>query len=69
MHDKISGLVATKGKEQIEKQMEHGGKGLVQQDRQMVEINLKDLGTSSGERESYWLIAIQAARARYRIQQ
>jgi hypothetical protein len=71
MHDGISGVVATKRKEQllkeIESQMEQGGEGLEEQDKWMAEVNLSNLETSSGEQESYWLIAIQAARARFQI--
>ena len=28
----------------------------------MMEVNLKDLETTSGEQEEYWLVAIRAAR-------
>jgi len=71
MHDKISGLVATKGKEQllqeIELQIERGGEGLAEHDKWMLEIDLDRLENSSGERESYWLLAIQTARAHYHL--
>ena len=71
IHDKISGLVATKGKEQllqaIEQQIELGGENLGEDDKWMLEINSEELETSSGERECYWLIAIQSARARFSL--
>jgi hypothetical protein len=71
MHDKISGLVATKGKEQllqeIELQIERGGEGLAEHDKWMLEIDLNSLENSSGEQESYWLLAIQTARAHYHL--
>ena len=43
--------------------MELGGSGLDEQDRYLLEINLEDLDTSTGEDQYYWLIAIRAARA------
>jgi hypothetical protein len=39
-----------------------GMAGLLEEDHWMVEVNLGDMGTSSGEREEYWLLAIRAAR-------
>ena len=73
MHDSVSGMVATRGKEQlnkeIEQQIEQGGEGLAEEDRWMVEVNLDNLERSSGESESYWLLAIRAARERYRLRQ
>ena len=73
MHDKNSGLLATQGKEQlikeIELQIEKGGEGLAEQDKWMLEIDIEKLETSSGERESYWLLAIQTARAHFNLAQ
>jgi hypothetical protein len=73
IHDSVSGMVATKEKEQLNKeielQIERGGEGLAEEDRWMVEVNLDNIENSSGERESYWLLAIKAARERYRMQQ
>ena len=37
--------------------------GIYEQDRYLLEINLEDLETSTGEDQYYWLIAIRAARA------
>ncbi len=71
MHDKISGLGGTKEKEQliqeIELQIERGGEGLAEQDKWMLEIDLEKLESSSGERKSYWLIAIQTACMHYNL--
>ncbi len=47
---------------EIEEQMEMGTAGLLEEDHWMVEVNLGDMETSSGEREEYWLLAIQAAQ-------
>ena len=38
-----------------------GGTGFDEQDRYLLEINMGDLDTSSGEEQYYWLLAIQAA--------
>ena len=39
-----------------------GTTGLLEEDQWMMEVNLGDMENSSGEREEYWLLAIQAAR-------
>lgn len=71
MHDNTAGVIATKEKEQllheIEHQVEIGGEGLAEQDQWMAEVNLRDLATTTGERESYWLLAIRTARERHRL--
>jgi hypothetical protein len=73
IHDSISGLIATKGKEsllqEIETQIEQGGEGLSEHDLWMLDVNLRNLEETSGEREAYWLLAIQTARERFRISQ
>ena len=46
----------------IEEQIEKGSEGLDEQDRYLLDINLEDLETSSGEDQYYWLVAIQAPR-------
>lgn len=71
MHHKTSGLLATQDKEQlvqdIENQIEKGDEGLAEHDKWMLEIDIDNMDTSSGERESYWLLAIQTARTHYSI--
>ena len=66
VHDTTSGILATQQKEKlqtlIEDQIELGGEGLAEEDRWMLEINLEDLETTSGETQAYWLLAISAAR-------
>jgi hypothetical protein len=73
MHDSTAGLIATKDKEhllqEIENQMELGGEGLAEHDKWMLEVNLSEMDTSTGEKESYWLIAIRTARERHRLNQ
>ncbi len=71
MHDKVSGLIANKSKEQlqheIERQIDLGGEGLLENDRWMVEVNMGDLEESTGIHERYWLIAIHTARESVRL--
>ena len=66
VHDIVGGLEAVKRKQdlqiEIERQIELGGRGLDEQDKYLLEINLEDLECSSGEGQYYWLLAIQAAR-------
>ena len=61
-----AGVAATARKEEIQRfikdQMDLGGKGLDKRDHYLLEINLKDLETSSGEDHHYWLLQIKAAR-------
>ena len=62
VNDTVSGLKEAERKEEqqreIEAQIELGGAGLDDQDRYMLQINLEDLETSTGEYQYYWLIAI-----------
>jgi hypothetical protein len=66
IHDTVAGMQATLRKESIEqeikKQMEQGKEGLLEEDHWMMEVNLGDMETTSGEQEEYWLMAIRAAQ-------
>ena len=66
VHDPVSGIVATAKKEEllveIERQRELGDAGLLEEDKYLAEVNLEEMATSSGERQHYWLLAIQTAR-------
>jgi hypothetical protein len=42
--------------------LELGEEGLEEDDRFLLEINLDELDTSSGEDQAYWLLALEAAR-------
>ena len=46
----------------IEDQLELGEEGLEEENKYLLEINLDDLTTTSGETQTYWLLAIQVAR-------
>jgi hypothetical protein len=71
VHDEISGCLATLRKEElqleIERQQELGTAGLLDEDCHLAECNLRDLEDSSGEKETYWLLAITAAREAGRL--
>ena len=64
VYDTVRGLKAAERKEEIQReiedQIELGGSGLDEQDRYLLEINLEDLDTSTGEYQYYWLIEIRA---------
>jgi hypothetical protein len=65
VHDAVSGSLATAKKEELQKaiedELELGGEGLAEEDLNLLEINLDDLATTSGEDQTY-LLAIRAAR-------
>ena len=73
VHDTVCGSEAAQRKEElqqlIEDQIELGNKGLDEQERCLLDINLEDLETSSGEDQYYWLVAIQAVREYRAIKQ
>ncbi len=66
IHDEVAGTRATLRKEEIQReikeQMELGPTRLLAEDQWMLEVNLGDMESSSGEKEEYWLLAIRAAR-------
>ena len=71
VHDKTTGTLVTAHKEElrteIDQQLELGTEGLLEEDHYLLELNLSDLATTNGERQEYWLLAIQAARRASRI--
>ena len=71
VHDSVSGVTALLRKEEIqmeiEKKQELGNNGLLEEDLYLLEVNLEDLETTSGERQEYWLLAIRAAREACRL--
>ena len=71
VHDPVSGTIATAKKEEllveIERQRELGDAGLLEEDKYLAEVNLEEMATSSGERQHYWLLAIQTARNHYTL--
>jgi len=72
VHDNFSEIQATQQKEElqmaIEAQQDMGWEDLTEEDQYLAEVNLEDLEHTSGERQEYWLVAIQAAREASRLQ-
>ena len=52
---------------EIERQQELGDAGLLEEDKYLAEVNLEETSTSSGERQHYWLLAIQTAQNHYEL--
>jgi hypothetical protein len=69
VHDPVSGTIATAEKEallvEIERQRDLGNAGLLEEDKYLAEVNLEEMSTSLGERQHYWLLAIQTAWKHY----
>ena len=67
----MSGTIATARKGEllveIERQQEQGEAGLLEEDKYLAEVNLEEMSTSLGERQHYWLLAIQTARKHYAL--
>ena len=65
IHDIVSGTPATQRKEILREAvmdvMDLGDEELDKEDKYLLEINLGDLDTTSGECQSYWLLAVEAA--------
>jgi len=72
VHDRITGTLATQQKEELQMEIEHqqelGVESLLDDDCYLAECNLGDLEDTSGIRETYWLLAIQAAREAIRLE-
>ncbi len=66
IHDWVAGTKATLWKDklqrEIEKQLELGTTGQLEEDQLLMEVQLGDMEATSGEQEEYWLVAIKAAR-------
>jgi hypothetical protein len=65
VHDPVSGTIATARKEdllrEIKRQRELGDAGLLEADKYLAKVNLNGLEDTSGERQHYWLLAIETA--------
>ena len=71
VHDELEGVYAVQGREKlqraIEVQQELGEEGLREEDKWLLEVNLSDLDQTSGEREAYWVLAVEMARKRFEM--
>jgi hypothetical protein len=65
IHNRLNGMQATLWKEElqreIESQQEIGMEGLMKEDQYLVEVNLENLQSTTGERQEYWLVLICTA--------
>ncbi len=52
---------------EIERQRDLGNAGVLEEDKYLAEVNLEEMATSSGERQHYWILAIQTARNHYAL--
>jgi hypothetical protein len=68
-----TGDLVTRRKEELRRHLEEqialGGEGLAEEDQYLLEINLDELETTSGEEQTYWLLALRAARAAYLLRE
>jgi hypothetical protein len=73
VHDMSTGDLVTRRKEELRRHLEEqialGGEGLAEEDQYLLEINLDELETTSGEEQTYWLLALRAARAAYLLRE
>jgi hypothetical protein len=71
VHDIFTGERARMRKEEIRKELEYqialGGEELEEEDQYLLEINLEDLDSATGEDQVYWLLALQTARRAWQI--
>jgi hypothetical protein len=71
VHDPVSGTIATAKKEEllleIERQRDLGDAGLLEEDKYLAEVSLEEMATSLGERQHYWLLAIQTVWNHYAL--
>ena len=51
----------------IEHQQELGDAGLLEEDKNLAEVNLEEMATSLGEWQHYWILAIQTALNHYAL--
>ena len=68
VHDEVSGVLANKRKEELMMRIEEvqgmGGEELTEEEKLLVEVNLEDLEYSKGERQTYWLLAMETYKKR-----
>jgi hypothetical protein len=66
VHDPVSGAIVTARKEELLLEIEHqhklGDTGLLEEDKYLAKVNLEEMESSLGERQHYWLLAIQTAQ-------
>jgi hypothetical protein len=65
VHDRTTGMLISSHKAKLLKEIDHqltlGPKGLLEEDRFLLECNFGELTLTAGKQQEYWLLAIQAA--------
>ena len=73
VHDEVSGALVNKRKEElrdkIEEIQEMASEDLLEEDRFLAEVNLEDLEESSGEKQTYWLLAMKTYKKRKELRE
>ena len=68
VHDGVSGTLANKRKEELIARIEEvqamGGGELSEEEKFLSEVNLEDLEHPNGERQTYWLLAMETYERR-----
>ena len=67
--DAQSRIVAKDQQFVVEEQIEYGVNELCEEDKWLMEVNLRDLNEVAGDREAYWLLAMDMAWERFQIRQ
>ena len=70
VHDKWEGELVTTRREAIKQQVEEqleSEEELLEEHQYLLDINVGEMEQGSGERQEYWLLAVQAARAAKRL--
>ena len=67
IYDALSGSVAMAQKKELQRAIKDelmlGGEGLAEEDLFLLEFNMGNLKSTSGDDQAYWLLAICAAQA------
>ena len=62
MHNRTTGTLILAHKDKLLKENDHqlalGPEGLAEEDRFLLECNFKDVVSTNGEQQEYWLLAI-----------
>ena len=73
VHNEVSGALVNKKKEELREKIEEvqamAGEDLLEEDRFLAEVNLEGLEESSGERQTYWLLAMKTYKKRRELRE
>ena len=73
VHNEVSGALVNKKKEELRDKIEEvqamAGEDLLEEDKFLAEVNLDDLEESSGEKQTYWLLAMETCKKRKKLRE